>query len=84
MDRDGNEVVVVINFSGVEREEYRIGVDGDKYKIVLNSDSLKFGGEERFSKRVFSTSRKGAHGKSKSIQISLNRFSGVFLQRIRD
>ena len=55
MDAEGNEVIVIINFSGVEREDYRIGVEGDKYKVVFNSDSARYGGDELFSRRIFNT-----------------------------
>ncbi|MBQ7164000.1 MAG: alpha amylase C-terminal domain-containing protein, partial [Clostridia bacterium] len=83
MDRAGNETVVVINFAGIEHANYRLGLDCGKYKVVLNSDMRKFGGEEKFTKRVFNTVKKGAHGKDYSIIVSLNKFSGLYLQRIK-
>ena len=83
MDRAGNETVIVINFAGVEHTNYRLGLDSGKYKVVLNSDMRKFGGEEKFTKRVFNTVKKGAHGKDYSIIVSLNKFSGLYLQRIK-
>jgi 1,4-alpha-glucan branching enzyme len=84
MDHSGAEIVVVINFSGTERENYRLGVDGSKYKVVINSDLSKYGGEEKYVKRVYNASKKGANGKDKSICVSLGRFSGMYLQRIRE
>jgi len=82
-DKSGNEVVVMINFSGAVREDYRIGLDAGKYKILLSTDSAKFGGEDKYPQRVFNTVKKGAHGKDTSISVSLNRFSGIYLQKIK-
>ena len=84
MDGEGGEVVAIINFSGVERENYRVGVGAGKYKVVLNTDLKKFGGEEKFgNKRIYNTSRKGAHGKENSVTVSLNKFSALYLQKIK-
>ena len=77
------QTVVIINFSGADRLNYRIGVDEGKYKVLLNTDMRKFGGEEKFTKRVFNTVRKGANGKSYSIEVDLNRFNAIYLQKIK-
>jgi 1,4-alpha-glucan branching enzyme len=43
--RDGRHVVVVLNFTPVPREGYRLGVpDQAIYREVLNSDSTHYGG----------------------------------------
>ncbi len=44
--KDGkNNMLFVINFTPVEREDYRVGVPKKKkYKLVLNNDDAKFGG----------------------------------------
>lgn len=83
MDKSGNEIVVAINFSGSQHINYRIGVNEGKYKVLMNTDLKKFGGEEKFTKRIFNTSKKPAHGKQHSIDISLNRFSALYLQKIK-
>ena len=79
----GGKSTVIINFSGTERASYRIGVDEGKYKVIFSSDSVKFGGEDKFTKRVFNHSKKGANGKPCSIVVDMNRFSSMILQKIR-
>ena len=45
IDREGNEVVVVVNFTPVTREGFTVGVSElCDYKEVFNSDSEKYGG----------------------------------------
>ena len=46
--KDGqNNLLFVINFTPVERLEYRVGVPKKKsYKLILNSEDKKFGGED--------------------------------------
>ena len=83
MDGNGGETVVIINFSGIERRDYRIGVNEGKYKVILNTDMKRFGGEEKFTGRVFNTVKKGSHGKKYSISVDLNKFSALYLQKIK-
>lgn len=43
--RKGDEVIVCVNFTPVERKKYRIGVPrAGEYEIVLNSSEKKYGG----------------------------------------
>lgn len=46
--KDGkNNLIFVINFTPVERPDYRVGVPMKKtYKLILNSEDAKFGGSE--------------------------------------
>ena len=45
-EKDTDTLLVVCNFSGVERKGYRVGVPyPGKYKEILNSDAKKFGGD---------------------------------------
>ncbi len=44
-DRDGNEVLVVCNFTPVTRANYRVGVPrGGRWRELLNSDAGEYGG----------------------------------------
>ena len=45
-DKEGNELVVILNFTPVVREDYELRVPDDraKYREVLNSDSSEYGG----------------------------------------
>ena len=45
MDKHGHHVVVILNFTPVPRENYRVGVPKiGYYKEILNSDSAHYGG----------------------------------------
>ena len=45
-DKEGNELVVVINFSGAEWKNFTVNVEGSAavYKLILNSDCREYGG----------------------------------------
>ncbi len=78
-DRSGNEIVVVINFSGNEYKKYRLGVDKGSYELLLNTDDKKFGGSGKTRKKLYQTTKRTAHGRKDSICITLVPFSGLYL-----
>ena len=44
-DASGKEVTVILNFTPVERKNFRVGVaSAGKYGVLLSSDSLRYGG----------------------------------------
>ena len=53
-----------------------------KYKVVFNTDSAKFGGNDDLHKRIFNTERKPSHGKEYSIKIEVPKLSCIYLQKI--
>ncbi|HCX62027.1 MAG TPA: 1,4-alpha-glucan branching enzyme, partial [Clostridiales bacterium] len=44
MNKKGDELIAVINFSPIERQNYLIGVEEGIYTEIFNSDELEFGG----------------------------------------
>ena len=45
---DKNNLLFIINFTPVEREDFRVGVPKKKsYKLILNSEDPKFGGKDK-------------------------------------
>ena len=78
-DKKGNQLIAIMNFSGVDFPKYRIGVDKGIYKAVLCTDDKRFGGNGMMKKKTFKTSRKSAHGRENSVQISLPRFCGIYM-----
>ena len=44
LDKKGNTVLVIINFSVYDYQKYGFFMDAGKYKLVLNSDEYKYGG----------------------------------------
>ena len=76
-DRKGNAVIVLINFSGVDYDTYRLGVDRGKYRVALRSD----GGEGKSNKRIYQSQKKEQHGKADSISVFLPKLSCIYLTR---
>ena len=77
-DRKGNTLVAVINFSGNDYKQYRLGVSKGAYTLLLNSDDAKFGGSGLIRSKKYKTSHKGAHGRDCSILIKLPKFTGLY------
>ncbi len=81
-DRKGNTIVVLINFSG-EAYVKRIGLQKGKYKMLYNSDSVRYGGTGTLKKRIFKTKKAFSHGKEDSIEILLPKLTCVYLEKIQ-
>ena len=83
-DRAGNIVVVMINFSGEYYGHYRLGVPEGKYRVIYNSDSIRYGGSGAIKKRIFKTKKTYSHGKEHSIEFELPKLTCVYLKKITD
>ena len=60
IDRKGREVLVLINFTPVAREEYLLGVPEEgRYEELLNSDSLEFGGSGVINRGILECTGQG-------------------------
>jgi 1,4-alpha-glucan branching enzyme len=78
-DKDGNCLMCICNFSGIEQPNYTIGQHEGKYKVLLNSDDKKFGGSGTLKKRVFLTGKKHSHGKEYSLTLDIPKLACVYL-----
>ena len=79
MDKKGKEVVVVVNFSPVARENYRIGAAQDAYYIeALNSDAERFGGSGVGNRGYISAEEIPMHGYEYSISITVPPMAAVY------
>ena len=78
-DKDGNQIVVLLNFSGSDPCRYTLGIDKGKYQMVFNTDSVRYGGSGKLKKRVFVTTKTPSHGKEHSIRFDLPKLSCVYL-----
>ena len=74
----GNDMVVILNFSGVTLSNYEIHHKGLKgtYKIILNSDDLKYGGEEYKVKNEVKVV-------NNKIKVTIPKLSGLILYEQR-
>lgn len=67
-----NNLLFVINFTPVAREDYRVGVPKNKtYKLVLNSEDPKFNGTDKDRKESYRAVKKECDGKQYSIAYPL-------------
>ncbi|MBQ2558897.1 MAG: alpha amylase C-terminal domain-containing protein, partial [Lachnospiraceae bacterium] len=77
--KDGSEVVCVVNFAPVKREDYRIGVEKDAFYLeVLNSDEERFGGSGVKNIGWISAEKEPKHGYKYSIPITVPPLACVF------
>lgn len=84
IDEKGKEIVVVCNFTNVERCDYRIGIPKKgAYKIVFNSDDVDFGGEGKGNKGKLKTESINMHGFEQSISLDLPPMSAIYIKKTR-
>ena len=81
-DKDGNAVVVMLNFSGGDLKNYRLGLPKGKYQLIFNSDAIRFGGSGAIKKYIFTTTKSFSHGKEYSIGFDLPKLTCVYLKKI--
>lgn len=80
IDKNKNEILVVVNFQPVLREKYRIGVPVyGKYKEVFNTDEVQFGGKGRVNGEVTAVRTK-ADGMNQSMTITVPPMSAVMFK----
>lgn len=80
-DRDGNEVIVVSNFTPVPRENYRIGVNqAGVYQEVLNTDSDFYHGSNVGNSGALHSEAIAAHNKAQSISLTVPPLATIYLQ----
>ena len=84
IDEKGKEIIVVCNFTNVERCDYRIGIPKKgAYKIVFNSDDAEFGGEGKGNKGKLKTESINMHGFEQSISLDLPPMSAIYIKKTR-
>ena len=84
IDEKGKEIIVVCNFTNVERCDYRIGIPKKgAYKIVFNSDVVEFGGEGKGNKGKLKTESINMHGFEQSISLDLPPMSAIYIKKTR-
>jgi 1,4-alpha-glucan branching enzyme len=86
LDREGNELMVVCNFSGAVSEGFRLGVpEPGVYRVLLSTDETCFGGSGAMRAGVELKSKKiPHHGEKQSILFNLPPLSAIFLQKNRN
>ena len=78
--KDGSDIVVVVNFSPEEQQEYRIGVPSTgTYEEIFTSDKTEFGGSGMANGKL-KTENKPMHGQEQSIVLKIPRFGVLFFK----
>lgn len=81
-DKTGNTIVVMLNFSGSDHRGYRLGLPQGKYRVIFNSDSVRYGGSGTCKKFIYNTSKSFSHGKEYSIGFDIPKLTCVYLEKI--
>ena len=82
---DGSELIIVVNFSPVTREGYRINVEkSGKYQEVLSTDEYRFGGNNILNDKPIKSAKYQNESQEKQnyIEIRLPSYGAVILRRI--
>jgi 1,4-alpha-glucan branching enzyme len=80
--RDGSFVIVVLNFTPVERHGYRIGAsEGGKYREILNSNAEIYGGSNSGNGTGLEAEDLSWMGYPHSLVITVPPLAGIIIQR---
>jgi 1,4-alpha-glucan branching enzyme len=81
-DRDGNELVIILNFTPVPRDNYRIGVNHPgTYMEIFNSDSEFYGGSNLGNGMGLISEEKPWMGRNQSIALTLPPLGAILLRK---
>jgi 1,4-alpha-glucan branching enzyme len=83
--RDGSDImIVVLNFTPVPREDYRIGVPlSGRYVEKLSSDDLRFGGSEFETLTVVEADPVPTHNRAYSVKLRIPPLGALILAPLR-
>ena len=77
-----DNVVVVANFTPVERPIYKIGVPlAGEYEVVFHSSAVKYGGNKRITKKVYKTKNIQFSDMMYTIEVAIDGNSVMFLKK---
>ena len=75
-------LLFVLNFTPIERGDYRVGVpENKKYKLLLSADEKRFGGKKDLpSKKTFTAEKISWDGREYSIAYPLGAYEAVVFE----
>ncbi len=80
-DKEGNSIIVVLNFSRIKRENYEIGTEhAGTYEVVLNTSAQKYGGIAQNTQTLITTD-KSNHNQRHTLTINLEGNSAIFIKK---
>ncbi|MFA9422625.1 MAG: 1,4-alpha-glucan branching protein GlgB [Sedimentibacter sp.] len=81
INKKGNELISVINFSPVERHDYLIGADNGIYSEIFNSNAEKYGGTGTGNMEKIISVTGSVHGYDSHISLTIPPLSIIFLKK---
>ena len=81
IDKNSNELIAVVNFAPVRRDNYMIGAAKGTYHEVFNSDDIKFGGTGAKNDYEINSSDNPMHGYDCSISLTIPPLAVLFLKK---
>ncbi|MGM0420340.1 MAG: 1,4-alpha-glucan branching protein GlgB [Bacillota bacterium] len=80
-DQADNPIIVVLNFTPIPRDAYRIGVpEPGIYQVILNSDRNVYGGSEYNVQESYEAKPIEFHGRPYSLELKLPPLAGLYLK----
>lgn len=74
-------LIVILNLTPVKRSEFIIGVPySGEYQIILNTESTKFGGDEKYYKHIVKTKKKNFKQFKYSISLDVPSFGSLIIK----
>lgn len=78
----GEKLICIFNFTPIERKDYPIGVSiAGKYKVLMNSDHKRFGGNTPRIK-TYSSTEETNHDRNYTISVDLPPLGGLYLKLV--
>ena len=80
INKNGNEILVVVNYTPVDREKYILPMDEkSSYEVMINSDWKKFGGETATRSKKYKTVKD--KNKNDVLKIDIKGLSAIYLRK---
>lgn len=79
-NKKGKEIIVIINFSGSDLIDYRIGVKKGKYKEIFNSDLAEYGGNG-YTNKEMKTERLSCNNFKDSLKLYVPKLSIIIIKK---
>lgn len=84
MDSEGDEIICIMNFSPLERDNYEFGIaKKGTYKEVLNSAHIDYGGAV-INNRSYKSEEKEMHGEKHALKVDIPGNSAVFIKHNKE
>ncbi len=80
---DNESIIVILNFTPVVREKYRIGLpEAGEYEIIFNSDSSYYSGSNAGSHSTLHTENYRWMNRANSVSLTLPPLAGMVIKKI--